>query len=110
MLADLALKQAGDDLIGAVIGRGLAIIYRDAHRSDDDVRLYFVAPDKWRYDHRTIVLVGSYDDVDIAVTIASIGYGVSETAWEPLENLSVTDLPRLSQSIKNYELTDEPRI
>jgi hypothetical protein len=29
MLADLALEQAGDDLIGASIGRGLMIIYRD---------------------------------------------------------------------------------
>lgn len=106
MLADLALKQAGDDLIGATVGRGLVIIYRDANRFGDDVRLYFAARDKWGYNHRDLMLVGLYDDLDMAVTIASIGYGISETAWEPLEGLSAGNLSLLAQAVKEYELNE----
>lgn len=85
MLADLALKQAGDDLIGATLWRGLLTVYRDANCSGDDVRLYFATGDNWGYNNRDLMLVGLYDNFDMAMTIASIGYGISETAWEPLE-------------------------
>lgn len=109
MLADLALEQAGNEMIGAIIGRGLAIIYRDANRSegDENVRLYFAARDKWGYDHRNLMFVGLYDDLDTAVTIANIGYGVSEAAWQPLEELSLKNLLLLSQAVKEYELDEK---
>ena len=107
MLADLALKQAGDDLIGAIVGRGLVIIYRDANRSGgSDVRLYFAAREKSGYNHRDLMLVGLYDYLDMAVTIANIGYGISETAWEPLEGAPAANLPLLSQAVKEYELNE----
>jgi hypothetical protein len=58
------------------------------------------------YDSRTLSLVGLYDDLDIAVTIASIGYGVSERDWKPLEDFSSANLPLLSQDVKGFK-TDE---
>jgi hypothetical protein len=109
MLADLALKQAGNEMVGANVVRGLVIIYRDANRAEDDenVCLFFVARDKWGYDQRNLMFVGLYDDLDTAVTIASIGYGVSEAAWQPLEDFSAVNLPLLSQAVKEYELDEK---
>lgn len=109
MLSDLALKLAGNEMIGATVGRGLAVIYCcvDRAEGDENVCLYFVARDKWGYDHRNLMFVGLYDDLDTAVTIASIGYGVSEAAWQPLEDLSLKNLPLLSQAVKKYELDEK---
>lgn len=109
MLADLALKQAGNEMIGATVARGLVIIYRDANRAEsgENVCLYFTARDKWGYDRRNLMVVGLYDDLDTAVTIANIGYGVSEAAWQPLEDFSAVNLPVLSQAVKEYELDEK---
>lgn len=107
MLADLALKQAGNDLIGAPAGRGLVIISCDSKQCADEFYLFFVARDSSGYDRRTLSLFGLYDDLDVAVTIASIGYGVAETAWEPLEELSPANSLLLWEAVKKYELDEK---
>lgn len=101
------MEKAGNDLIGALAGRGLVIIRCGANQCADEVRLFFVARDRRGYDRRTLSLVGLYDDLDVAVTIASIGYGVAETAWEPLEELSPANSPLLWEAVKKYELDEK---
>ena len=101
------MEQAGNGLIGALAGRGLVIIRCAANQCADEVHLFFVARDSSGYDNRTLSLVGLYDDLDVAVTIASIGYGVAETAWEPLEELSPANSPLLWEAVKKYELDEK---
>jgi hypothetical protein len=103
MLAELALKNAGNEMIGALTGRGLAIIRRDAKRTDEDVFLFFIPRGRCGYDHHDMTFVGLYDDLDTAVTIANIGYGISENGWERIKDFSGIDLPLISRAIKEYE-------
>lgn len=107
MLADLAYEQAENDLIGSSTWRGLVFIYRDTKRRDDAVCLYTIARDKSGYDLQNLNLVGVYDDLDTAVTIANIGYGISEKAWESPDNLTLPSLPLLLQSIKECEIDEK---
>lgn len=110
MLADLALKNAGSELIGALAGRGLVVIYRHANRVGDQVHLCFIQRGRGEYACRDLTLVGSYDDLDTAVTIANIGYGISESGWELVKNLPGANLPLISQAIKEYEIDEKQRI
>ncbi len=109
MLADLAFENAENGMVGALFRRGLVIIACKANRPDGAASLYLVECDQRGYDHRNLVPVGSYDDLDTAVTIANIGYGVPVTEWETLESLSVANLPLLSQAVRKYE-NDEKKL
>lgn len=102
MLADLALENAENKMIGAVFGCGLVIISCEAGHSDGAACLYLAERDKRGYDFRNLVPVGSYDDLDTAVTIANIGYGISVKDWETLESLSAANLLLLVQAVQEY--------
>lgn len=103
MLADLAFENAENKMIGAVFSRGLVIIACESNSPDGAVCLYLVERDKRGYDFRTLVPVGSYDDLYTAVTIANIGYGISVKDWETLESLSAANVPLLAQAVREYD-------
>ncbi len=102
MLANLALENAENKMIGAVFNRGLVVISCEAGQPDSAACLYLAERDKRGYDFRDLVPVGSYDDLDTAVTIANIGYGISVKEWATLESLSAANLPLLVQAVKEY--------
>lgn len=87
MEAETALRQSENQQIVADTVRGVISISRapTANRSEVEAfRLRFVPRDgKGQLNTADAVAVGRYDDLDIAVTIAAIGYGVGETQWKP---------------------------
>lgn len=109
MLADLALENAENKMIGAVFNRGLVIICCEAGHPDGAACLYLAERDKPGYDFRNLVPVGSYDDLDTAVTIANIGYGISVKEWATLESLSAANLPLLVQAVQEYSKDKETK-
>lgn len=103
MLAEVALENAENDLIGLTTQHGLIVIYDTAAKRRQDVRLYFIAGDKWGFDLRRMILAGVYKDLGAAVTSASLQHNISETAWMPLEDLAAVSVERLLEAIKKYE-------
>ena len=87
MKAEEALRQSTNHQIVADTVRGLITMSRiaTANSSEAEVfRLRFMARDaRGQLNAEDVVVIGRYDDLDIAVTIAAIGYGVGERQWRP---------------------------
>ena len=47
--------------------------------------------DGW-HDGSGIIMVGAYEDLEIAVTIAAVRYGVSEEEWMPASRYAIAIL------------------
>lgn len=86
--AEEALARSSEGLIVANTPRGLVTI--DCEGGPESVtagafRVRFVPRDReGRLDAAAMVEVGSYDDLDTALTIAALGYGVGEAGWTPV--------------------------
>lgn len=86
--AEEALARSSDGLIVANTPRGLVTI--DCEGGPESVtagafRVRFLPRDRaGRLDAAAMVEVGSYDDLDTALTIAALGYGAGETGWSPV--------------------------
>ena len=91
MKAEDALRRSEGHQILADTVRGLIIMSREAPANSSEseaFRLRFMPRDaKGQLNAEDAVAIGPYDDLDIAVTIAAIGYGVGETQWVPGQNL-----------------------
>lgn len=91
MKAEEALRQSENHQIVADTVRGLITVSREAtpNSSEEEAfQLRFMPRDaKGQLNAAAAVAIGPYDDLDIAVTIAAIGYGVEETQWVPGPNL-----------------------
>lgn len=65
--------------------RGVVTIHRKVTTGSTHAEMFelrFVPRDpKGEFNSEETIAVGLYDDIDIAVTIAAIGYGVGETQW-----------------------------
>ena len=87
MRAEEALAQSEDDLIVADTSRGLVTIYCESEKATELADAFHVRVVPRDRDGRLngvgTVEVGSYDDLDIAVTIAALSYGVCDTSWTP---------------------------
>lgn len=87
MQAEEALKHSQVKWIVADASRGLVIIqqhFASGNNSEKSFQVRFVPRDaQEREDGSGITTVGSYDDLDIAVTIAAVKYGISGEAWLP---------------------------
>ena len=106
-MADLAFENAENRMVGAIFGRGLVIISCESDSPDGASCLYLVEREKRGFDHRSLVPVGSYDDLDTVVTIANIGYGIPVTEWETLESLPVANLPLIVKAVQAFENDDK---
>lgn len=87
MKAEEALRQSENNEIVAVTVRGRIAMSRTfipTNYETEAFQLRFMSRDtKGQSDSTGAVAIGSYDDLDIAVTIAAIGYGVAESHWVP---------------------------
>lgn len=85
--ANRALAESSRGRIAADTTRGLVTIRREPPAGgggDVAFLVRFVPRDRGgRLDAARAVEVGSYDDLDTAVTIAALGYGVTEAGWTP---------------------------
>lgn len=97
MQAEEALHLSANSLSVADTTRGLVTIYREANTEGAVAEAFHVrfiprATDG-ELNAAGTVAVGTYDDLDIALTIAAVSYGVGETGWMPA---SEEDLARSS--------------
>jgi hypothetical protein len=96
MKAEKALKHSQDKLIVADASQGLVIIQQEC--SPERVLLksfqvrFVLRHAHERDDGSGIMTVGSYDDLDTAVTIAAVKYGISSEQWLPASRYAVATL------------------
>lgn len=90
MRVDEALEQSSERLIATDTPRGLVTIYYDCSTVSHLLRFIPRAADG-ELNAAGTVAVGGYDDLDTALTIAAVSYGVGETGWMPA---SAEDLTR----------------
>lgn len=89
MKAEEALRQSENQQIAADTVRGVITVCREPtpnNSEEEAFRLRFLPRDaKGQLKAANAVAIGSYDDLDIAVTIAAVGYGVGEMQWVPCQ-------------------------
>lgn len=83
MQAEEALKNSGSGAIVADTFRGLVVIrQRPEPQQPISFNVLFVSHDEQgRHDGSEIITLGTYDDLDIAVTIAAVRFGISDEGW-----------------------------
>ena len=105
MRAEKALAQSPDGLIMADTSPGLVTIYHERGEGiepSDSFNVSFVPRDtEGRLSGAGTVEVGSYDDLDIALTIAALSYGACDALWMPT---SATELARLQPPVMRSTL------
>lgn len=84
MNADTALQKSKTNSIESNVRNGLMVVIQKGNASEK-FYLYFVPSDELKnYDPAGAVKVGLYENLDIAVTIACIGYGAYDSKWKTL--------------------------
>ncbi|HKR58435.1 MAG TPA: hypothetical protein VJS64_01780 [Pyrinomonadaceae bacterium] len=86
MDAETALNQSKSKMIFADTPRGLVTILQEmtGHTSEASFHLGFVSRDhEGLLKTEKTIAIGSYEDLDTALTIAALSYGPGETAWVP---------------------------
>ena len=95
MKAEEALRQSENRQIVADTIRGLITMSREPSTNNSEAeafRLRFMPRDeKGHLNAAGALAIGPYDDLDTAVTIAAIGYGVGETQWDRDQTYSKQD-------------------
>lgn len=88
MRAEEALAGASQGLIVADTPRGLVAIHCEAGAGSVAAGAFHVRlvprDREGRLNAAGMVEVGSYDDLDTALTIAALGYGSGEAGWSPV--------------------------
>lgn len=96
MQAEKALKHSQDKLIVADASRGLVLIQQQCSSERvllKSFEIRFVLRHAHDQDDGSgIMTVGTYDDLDIAVTIAAVKYGISNEQWMPASRYAVATL------------------
>lgn len=91
--AEKAIKQSESGLIAADTARGLVTIYHQARAGEtaEAFHVRFIPYDTHgHFNVAGTVAVGSYEDLDTALTIAAVSYGTGDEGWRPV---GVGDLP-----------------
>jgi hypothetical protein len=94
MRAEAAINKSIDHLVCAETANGLVTIYYEEarHVSAEPFHLRFTPRDTdGLLNSRGTVMVGSYDDLEIAVSEAKAKYGAGENEWQPIKS---EDLPK----------------
>lgn len=92
MYAEAALQQSENNLIEADVRNGFVVIFQN-YKSSENFHLYFIPRETDKNCKSAEMFeIGLYDDLDIAVTIASIGYGAYDSKWKPLETSRLNSL------------------
>ena len=93
MQAERALGQSEGGMIVAAAPRGLVTILREgaagAAAAESFLVRFVPRGAGGRPGGSGAVAVGSYDDLDIAVTIAAVKYGVCDGGWMPAGSSSL---------------------
>lgn len=101
MYAEKALQQSKSNLIETDVRNGLMIIFRSSNTSEN-YHLYFMPRDTGKNcSSAEMVEIGLYDDLDIAVTIAGIGYGAYESKWTPIDQTRSNMLNNIQKIISD---------
>jgi hypothetical protein len=94
MDAETALNQSKSKIIVADTPRGLVTIRQDTigHTSEASFHLGFVPRDhEGLLTTEERVTIGSYEDLDTALTIAVLSYGPCEMAWVPAKESAASN-------------------
>ena len=86
MRADEALAQSAESLIAVETPRGLVTIFHQprAENSAEGFHLRFIPRDEHGHLNAAgTVAVGSYEDLDVSLSIAAAKYGVGKEGWKP---------------------------
>ncbi len=87
MQAERAFNKSDGCMIVADTQRGLVTIYHEAAAELRSANSYYVCfiqrETGGKLYPACTVTVGSYEDLDTALTIAAISYGVCEAGWMP---------------------------
>ena len=93
MQAEETLKNSPSGAIVADTWRGLVVIQQRRTQETPPpncFKLLFVSHDEERWhDGSGIITIGAYDDLEIAVTIAAVRYGVSDEDWAPTNRFAM---------------------
>lgn len=86
MDAETALNQSKSKMIVADTPRGLVTMFQGmiGHTSEASFHLGFIPRDhEGLLKTEETITIGSYEDLDMALTIAAISCGPGETTWVP---------------------------
>lgn len=90
MDAETALNQSKSRMIVADTPRGLVTILQGAiGDTSETFHLGFVPRNsEGLLKTAEVIMIGSYEDLDTALTIAAVSHGTGETTWVPAEECS----------------------
>lgn len=101
MYADTGLQQSKSNLIESDVRNGLMIIFQN-YKTSENFHLYFMPRETEKNcNSAKTVEIGLYDDLDMAVTIASIGYGAYYSKWKPVDRTRLNSLTKILKIISN---------
>jgi hypothetical protein len=109
MNAETALDQSEGKMIVADTPRGLVTILQGViGRTSGTFHLGFIPRDHAGLLRTSeTITIGSYEDLDTALTIAAVSYGPGETAWMPAnEFTSSSGIDDQSDLRKTYQAKD----
>lgn len=110
MRANQALEQSAARLIVADTNQGLVTIYHEYATATcvESFHVRFLPCDEHGFLNQAgTVLVGSYDDLDTALTIAAIRYGARESAWRPAKSAETQASHAHSPNIQGRSISQE---
>ena len=90
MFAEKALSESPNGMIVEETAQGLVTISRESTGQFSGIvfHLGFIPKDAGgRIPEKRIAIVGSYDDLDVAITIAAVKFGCSEKRWVPVSGI-----------------------
>ena len=92
MDAETALNQSKSNMIVADSTRGLVTILLAVLGDTSEIfHLGFVPRNsEGLIKTAEMIMIGSYEDLDTALTIAAVSYGTGETGWVPADECSFT--------------------
>ena len=101
MNAKAALRQSKGNLIESDVRNGFIVIFQD-YNASENFHLYFM-PRVEEKDRKSaeMVKIRLHDDLDTAVTIASIGYGAYDSKWKPLDQVHLDSLTEILKMISD---------
>ena len=112
MQAEKAIRQSENGLIAADTARGLVTVYHQSRAGEtaEAFHVRFIPCDAHgHFNAAGTVAVGSYDDLDTALTIAAVSYGTGDEGWRPVRTGELTALDTLLDTLDGHAPAVEGR-